>query len=102
MPDGVEVYLYTLTNDRGIEVSIITYGGAITSLKVPDRNGLLGDIVLGYETLDEYARNPRYFGALIGRHANRIAMGRFPLNGVEYQLPQNNGVFRFSVRREHK
>ena len=92
MPDGVEVYLYTLTNDQGIEVSIITYGGSITSLKVPDRNGVLGDIVLGYETLDEYARNPRYVGALIGRHANRIGMGKFSLNGVEYQLPQNNGV----------
>jgi aldose 1-epimerase len=92
MPDGVEVYLYTLTNDQGVEVSIITYGGAITSLEVPDRNGVLGDIVLGYETLDDYVRNPRYFGALIGRHANRIGMGKFSLNGVEYQLPQNNGV----------
>ena len=92
MPDGVEVDLYTLTNDQGLEVSIITYGGAITSLKVPDRNGVLGDIVLGYETLGEYVGNPRYFGALIGRHANRIGMGKFSLNGVEYQLPQNNGV----------
>jgi aldose 1-epimerase len=92
MRDGVEVDLYTLTNDHGLEVAIITYGGAITSLKVPDRNGVLGDIVLGYETLDEYVSNPRYFGALIGRHANRIGMGKFLLNGVEYQLPQNNGV----------
>ena len=92
MPDGVEVDLYTLTNDQGIEASIITYGGAITSLNVPDRDGVLGDIVLGYETLDDYVRNPRYFGALIGRHANRIGMGKFSLNGVEYQLPQNNGV----------
>lgn len=92
MPDGVEVYLYTLTNVQGLEVSIITYGGAITSLKVPDRNGVLGDIVLGYETLDDYARNPRYLGALIGRHANRIGMGKFSLDGVEYQLPQNNGA----------
>ena len=92
MRDGVEVDLYTLTNDQGIEVSIITYGGAITSLKVPDRNGVLGDIVLGFETLEEYVRNPRYFGALIGRHGNRIGMGKFSLNGVEYQLPQNNGV----------
>ena len=89
---GAEVYLYTLTNDRGLSVSIITYGGAITSLKVPDRNGKLGDIVLGFEKLDEYVSNPRYFGALIGRHANRIAGGRFSLNGVEYQLPQNNGA----------
>ena len=90
-PDGIEVYLYTLTNSQGVEVSISTYGGAITSLKVPDRNGNFGDIVLGYETLDEYVKNPRYLGALIGRHANRIAKGKFSLNGVDYQLPQNNG-----------
>jgi len=92
MPDGAEVYLYTLTNDLGFEVAIINYGGAITSLKVPDREGVLGDIVLGYETLDDYVGNPRYFGALIGRHANRVALGKFSLNGVEYQLDQNNGV----------
>ena len=89
---GAEVYLYTLTNDLGYEVSIITYGGAVTSLKAPDRDGVFGDIVLGFETLDEYVNNPRYFGGLIGRHANRIAQGRFALNGVEYQLPQNNGA----------
>lgn len=89
---GAEINLYTLTNDRGLSVSIINYGGAVTSLKVPDRNGTLGDIVLGFETLDAYVSNPRYFGGLIGRHANRIANGRFSLNGVEYQLPQNNGA----------
>ena len=89
---GAEVYLYTLTNHRGLEVSIINYGGAIQSLKVPDCNGAPGDIVLGFKTLDEYAQNPRYFGALIGRHANRIALGKFSLNGVDYQLPQNNGA----------
>lgn len=88
---GAEVNRYTLTNDLGLEISIINYGGAITSLKVPDRKGLLGDIVLGYETLDDYVRNPRYFGALIGRHGNRIAQGRFSLKGTEYQLPRNNG-----------
>lgn len=79
-------FVYTLTNSFGLEVSITSYGGVITSLKTP------GDIVLGFETLDEYVRNPRYFGALIGRHANRIARGRFSLNGIEYQLPCNNGV----------
>ena len=92
MPDGVEVYLYTLRNDLGYEVSIATYGGAITSLYTPNRNGRFGDIVLGFDTLDEYVKNPRYFGPLIGRHANRIAKGRFTLNGVEYQLARNNGV----------
>lgn len=92
MPDGASVDLFSLTNQLGLEVSVITYGGAITSLKVPDRNGNLGDIVLGYETLDDYVNNPRYLGALIGRHANRIALGKFSLNGVEHQLEQNNGV----------
>lgn len=89
---GAEVYLYTLTNELGYEVSIINYGGAITALKIPDREGVFGDIVLGYETLDDYVRNPRYLGACIGRHANRIAEGRFSLNGVDYQLGKNNGA----------
>lgn len=83
---------YTLTNSHGVEVSITNYGGAVTSIKVPDRNGVFGDVVLGYDTLAEYMRNPRYLGALIGRHANRIARGKFTLNGVEYQLAQNNGA----------
>lgn len=83
--------VYTLKNRHGVEVSITNYGGAVTSIKVPDRDGVFGDVVLGYDTMDEYMRNPRYLGALIGRHANRIARGRFTLNGVEYQLAQNNG-----------
>ena len=87
-----EVYLYTLTNDRGYQVDIITYGGAITSLWTPDRNGAFGDIVLGFAALEDYVGNSRYFGATIGRHANRIAQGRFTLDGVEYQLPRNNGA----------
>ena len=80
-----------IRGSSGIEVSVIPYGGAITSLKTPDRHGELVDIVLGYDTVDDYIRNPRYVGALIGRHANRIAYGKFSLNGVEYNLPQNNG-----------
>lgn len=92
MVAGVKVELYTLSNQFGLEVSITNYGGAITSLKTADRNGAFADIVLGYETLDDYVRNPRYLGALIGRHANRIGKGKFSLNGVDYQLPQNNGV----------
>jgi aldose 1-epimerase len=91
-PDGTPVSLYTLSNDQGLEVSITNYGGAITSLKVPDRDGHVGDIVLGYETLEDYVNNPRYLGALIGRHANRLGLGKFSLNGVDYQLAQNNGV----------
>jgi len=83
--------VYTLTNSHGVEVSITNYGGAVTSIKVPDRDGVFGDVVLGYETIDEYMQNPRYLGALVGRHANRIARGRFTLDGVEYQLARNNG-----------
>ena len=89
---GAEVYLYTLTNDLGLEVSITEFGGAITSLKVPDRNGVFGDVVLGFDKLEGYIRYPIYFGALIGRHANRIAEGKFSLNGTSYQLPRNNGA----------
>ena len=90
-PNGEEVYLYTLRNSHGVEVSITNYGGAITSILVPDRNGVFGDVVLGYDTLDDYIKNPRYLGAVIGRFANRIAGGKFWLNQVEYQLAQNNG-----------
>src|SRR4029450_8487007 len=89
---GAEVFLYTLTNELGYAVSITNYGSAITALKTPDRDGVFGDIVLGFETLDDYVRNPRYFGALIGRHANRIGKGGFSLNGVDYQLGRNNGA----------
>ena len=91
-PDGAEITLFTLSNDRNLEVSIINFGGAITSIKVPDRNGVTADVVLSYDTLDEYVRNPRFFGGLIGRHANRIANGKFSLNGVAHQLVQNNGA----------
>ena len=91
-PDGDPASLYTFSNDRGLEISITNYGGAITSIKAPDRNGNVGDLVLGYDTLAEYVKHPRFLGALIGRHANRIALGKFSLNGVDYQLAQNNGV----------
>ena len=90
-PNSEDVYLHTLRNRNGVEVSITNYGATITSIMAPDRNGVFDDVVLGYETLDEYIRNPRYLGALIGRYANRIGGGKFSLNGVEYQLPQNNG-----------
>jgi len=83
---------YTLTNSLGFAVSVTNYGGAITSLKTPDRHGNFEEIVLSYETLDDYVRNPRFFGALIGRHANRIARGKFSLNGVEHQLSCSDGV----------
>ena len=91
MPDGREVELFTLTNDRGIEIKIINYGGIITALNVPDRHGKMGDVVLGHDNLDGYLHRSRYFGALIGRYGNRIRQGQFTLNGVEYHLPINNG-----------
>lgn len=90
--DGQSVALYTLTNRNGVEAKITPYGGIVVSLKVPDRNGKLGDIVLGFDNLDSYLKgNDPYLGALIGRYGNRIGNGRFRLNGVEYKLATNNG-----------
>ncbi len=89
--DGQNVDIYTLTNKRGTEVKITNYGGIITSLKTKDRNGKLDDIVLGFDNLDAYLKGHPYFGALIGRYGNRIAKGRFTLNGQEYKLAVNNG-----------
>ena len=89
--DGAAVDLYTLTNNKGVEARIMTYGGIVVSLRVPDRNGDMGDVVLGYDNLDGYLKNSPYFGALVGRYANRIAKGRFTLDGHEYRLAINNG-----------
>ena len=90
--DGTAVDIYTLRNDHGVEVRITTYGGIVVSLETRDRKGKLDDIVLGYDNLDGYLKNNGpYMGAIIGRYANRIARGRFTLNGVEYRLAQNNG-----------
>jgi len=77
--DGKPVEVYTLTNTRGAFVRIITYGAIVTELHVPDRAGKLGDVVLGYDSLDGYLHNVPYFGAVVGRYANRIAKGRFRL-----------------------
>jgi aldose 1-epimerase len=89
--EGKEVSLYTLTNRHGVEARIINYGGILVSLKVPDRNNRLEDVVLGYDNLSDYTEgNAGYLGALIGRYGNRIARGRFRLNGVEYTLATNN------------
>jgi aldose 1-epimerase len=91
MKDGQTVDLYTLTNRNGMEVSITPYGGRVVSLVVPDRHGKLGDVVLGFDNLQGYLGDNPYFGALIGRYANRIAHGRFTLDGVTYKLPINDG-----------
>lgn len=89
--DGKSVNLYTLTNKNGLVAKITNYGGIVTSLMVPDRNGNLADVVLGYDNVDSYIENNPYFGALIGRYGNRIADGKFSLDGVEYTLAKNNG-----------
>jgi aldose 1-epimerase len=90
---GEPVELYTLTNSKGMQADIMTYGGILVSLKTPDRGGKLADVVLGFDSIDGYVNDPPppYFGALIGRYGNRIGGGRFSLNGTEYKLAQNNG-----------
>jgi aldose 1-epimerase len=90
-PDGRDVFLYTLKNRSGVEARITDYGGIIVSLRVPDKNGTPGDIVLGYDSLPSYLAENPYFGALIGRYGNRIAGGRFSLDGDEFRLAANNG-----------
>ena len=89
--DGTAVDLYTLSNANGMRAEITNYGGIVTSLLVPDRTGRLGDVVLGFDSLDGYLGKHPYFGAICGRCVNRIAKGRFTLNGVEYTLARNDG-----------
>ncbi len=88
---GEPATLYTLTNSHGVEATITDFGGVVVSLKVPDRNDTLADVVLGFNTLEPYFEESPYFGALIGRYGNRIAKGKFTLDGKEYTLAQNNG-----------
>ena len=89
--DGTAVDLYVLTNSHGLIAKITNYGGIVTELHVPDRDGKLNDVVLGFDCLEGYLQGHPYFGAIVGRVANRIAQGRFMLNGVVYTLAQNNG-----------
>ncbi len=89
--DGQKAKLYTLTNANGMVVKITNYGGVITELWVPDKNGNPGDIVLGFDTLAEYEKDSPHFGCIVGRYANRIANGKFTLDGKEYTLAVNNG-----------
>src|SRR5437773_7929848 len=91
LPDGRAVELFTLTNEHGVEVRAITYGGIIISIRTPDRDGHLADVVLGFDSLAGYLKDSPYFGAIVGRYANRIARAQFTLDGVTYQLARNNG-----------
>lgn len=94
--DGTELQLYTLRNENGMQVKITNYGGIVTSILTPDKNGKPGDVVLGFDkgegyTSDAYLKSGPYFGALVGRYGNRIAKGKFTLDGKEYTLAKNNG-----------
>ncbi len=90
-PDGQMANLYTLTNANGMVVNITNYGGIITKLTAPDKNGQWEDVVLGFDSLAAYVKGSPFFGALVGRYGNRIAKGKFTLDGQEYNLPINNG-----------
>jgi len=90
-PTGEPVDIYTLRNDKGAEARIMTYGGIVVSLKMPDKDGQFSDVVLGYDKLDSYVKNSPYFGALIGRYGNRIGGAKFTLDGVTYTLATNDG-----------
>jgi len=88
---GEQIDIYTLSNKKGMEVSITNFGATVVTLKVPDRAGKATDIVLGYDTLDGYEKGTSYFGATVGRYGNRIAGGKFSIDGKTYTLPKNNG-----------
>ena len=89
--DGIDINQYILKNSNGMQISVINYGGIITSWKAKDRDGSYEDIVLGFDNLSDYESSSPYFGALIGRYGNRIKEGKFSLDGVDYTLEVNNG-----------
>lgn len=90
LSDQQQADLFTMTNANGMQIKITNYGGIITSWTAPDKNGVFEDIVLGYDSLDNYVKNNPYFGAIIGRYGNRIAKGKFSLDGKDYTLAVNN------------
>src|SRR5262245_19819560 len=90
-PEGASVKLFTLTNSKGMVVRVMTYGATLTELRVPDRNGKVHNVVLGFDNFDAYFKRHPFFGVTAGRVANRIAKARFTLDGREYVLAANNG-----------
>ncbi len=92
LKDGTKVMLYTLKNKKGVEMSVMNYGGIIVSLLVPDKSGVIEDVTLGFDSLSDYETKNEFFGALIGRYGNRIAKGKFTLDGNVYTLATNNGA----------
>ncbi len=90
-PDGQAVEIYTLTNANGMRMTVATYGAIVVALEVPDRDGNLADVVLGFDSLGDYIKDSPYFGAACGRYANRIAQATFTLDGLEYRLAANDG-----------
>jgi aldose 1-epimerase len=92
LADGQEISLYTLSNKSGMAASVMNYGAILVSLRVPDKAGKLGDVVLGFDSLEGYLKPNPYFGAIVGRYGNRIAHGTFQLDGVRYSLAKNNGA----------
>lgn len=88
--NGQDITRYTLTNDKGFQVSCLDYGCIITEILAPDRDGLLENVVLGFDTWEEYGSNPHYFGAIVGRFAGRIKEGAFTIEGTDYQLAKNS------------
>lgn len=91
LPDGTPVNLYKMTNANGMQVSILDYGGTVKEILVPDRNGNLANVSLGFDNINDYIEKSPYFGCITGRYANRIAKGKFSLNDEEFQLANNNG-----------
>ena len=92
LADGTPVDRFTLNNGRGLEVQLMSYGAAIISVRAPDRGGRVADVVLGFDAFDDYLTRARYFGTVVGRFGNRIAKGRFVLDGAPFQLAINNGA----------
>lgn len=89
--EGKVVDIFTLRNNNGMMAEILNYGGIITSLRVPDKDGKFDDVVLGYDNFEDYLKNRFFFGAIVGRHANRIENASFEINGILYKVTKNEG-----------